>query len=71
MAVFCDVAPCSLVDVHRHFRGAYCVQHQGITFQKTAIFIRFAVECEISAVITSSLYIGMDAASTEFIIILS
>jgi hypothetical protein len=25
MAVFCDVAPCSLVDNDRHFRGASCL----------------------------------------------
>jgi hypothetical protein len=29
MAVFWAVAPCSLVEVHRHFRGAYCLHHQG------------------------------------------
>jgi hypothetical protein len=27
--VFCDVAPCSHVEVDRRFRGAYCVHHQG------------------------------------------
>jgi hypothetical protein len=26
--VFCDVAPCSLVEIDRRFRGAYCL-HQG------------------------------------------
>jgi hypothetical protein len=25
MAVFWDVAPCSLVDIDRSFRGAYCL----------------------------------------------
>jgi hypothetical protein len=29
MAVFWDVAPCSLVEVYRRFRGAYCLHHQG------------------------------------------
>jgi hypothetical protein len=29
MAVFCIVAPCSLVEVYRHFRGACCLHHQG------------------------------------------
>jgi hypothetical protein len=29
MAVFWDVAPCSLVDVDWCFRGAYCLHHQG------------------------------------------
>jgi hypothetical protein len=27
MAVFCDVGPCSLVDINRRFRGAYCLRH--------------------------------------------
>jgi hypothetical protein len=26
--VFCDVAPCSLVEINRRFRGAYCLHHQ-------------------------------------------
>jgi hypothetical protein len=29
MAVFWDVAPCSLLDIDRRFRGAYCLHHQG------------------------------------------
>jgi hypothetical protein len=29
MAVFWDVAPCSLVDIDRRFGGAYCLHHQG------------------------------------------
>jgi hypothetical protein len=28
MAVFWDVAPCSLVDTDRRFRGAYYLYHQ-------------------------------------------
>jgi hypothetical protein len=27
--VFLDVAPYSLIKVCRHFRGAYCLHHQG------------------------------------------
>jgi hypothetical protein len=27
MAVFCAVAPCSLVDVYRRFRGTCCLHH--------------------------------------------
>jgi hypothetical protein len=27
--VFWDVAPCSLVEDERHFRGAYCLHHKG------------------------------------------
>jgi hypothetical protein len=29
MAVFWVVAPCSLVEVYRRFRGACCLHHQG------------------------------------------
>jgi hypothetical protein len=28
MTAVCDIAPCSLVEVDRRFRGAYCLQHQ-------------------------------------------
>jgi hypothetical protein len=29
MRVFLYVALCSLVEIHRRFRGAYCLHHQG------------------------------------------
>jgi hypothetical protein len=29
MAVFWVVAPCSMVEVYRHFRGPFCLHHQG------------------------------------------
>jgi hypothetical protein len=29
MTVFWDVKPCSLVEVYRRFRGAYCLYHEG------------------------------------------
>jgi hypothetical protein len=29
MTAFWDIAPCSLIEVDRRFRGAYCVHHQG------------------------------------------
>jgi hypothetical protein len=29
MTVFWDIAPCSLVNVYRRFRGTYCLHHQG------------------------------------------
>jgi hypothetical protein len=29
MTVFWDVAPYSLVEINRRFRGAYCLYHQG------------------------------------------
>jgi hypothetical protein len=47
MAVFWDVAPCSLVEIGQRFRGAYCLHHQGDEYQtarrnisqKTVIFV--------------------------------
>jgi hypothetical protein len=27
MTVFCDAAQCSLVEIYRRFRGAYCLHH--------------------------------------------
>jgi hypothetical protein len=38
MTVFWDVTPCSLVEIDRIFRGAYCLHHTR-TSQKTVIFI--------------------------------
>jgi hypothetical protein len=35
IAVFWDVAPCSLVQVYRRFRGVYYLHHQG---DKTSLF---------------------------------
>jgi hypothetical protein len=29
MTAFWNIAPCGLIEVDRHFRGAYCFQHQG------------------------------------------
>jgi hypothetical protein len=29
MTVFWDIVPCSLVDIDRHFRDAYCLHCQG------------------------------------------
>jgi hypothetical protein len=54
MAVFCDIAPCNLVETDRRFRGAYCLHHpfetsvgyckiHGAISQKTDIFILAAV----------------------------
>jgi hypothetical protein len=28
MTVFWDVEPCSLLEIDRRFRGAYCLHHQ-------------------------------------------
>jgi hypothetical protein len=45
MAAFCDIAPCSLVEVDRRFRGAYCHHQYGAlmmeavnTFETSANF---------------------------------
>jgi hypothetical protein len=50
LTVFWDVAPCSLVETDRRFRGAYCLYHQGDANRlhgaeslKTAIIIIVAV----------------------------
>jgi hypothetical protein len=46
MVVFWVVAPRSLVEVYRRFRGPCCLHHQGDrpeTTQKTAIFVLTAV----------------------------
>jgi hypothetical protein len=58
--VFWDVAPCHLVEVYRHFRGAFCLHHQGDRIsemsvtsaklhgaesQKTVIFVRKVFRC--------------------------
>jgi hypothetical protein len=39
MAVFWVVAPCSLVEVYRPFRGAYCLHHQGDEAARTAVIL--------------------------------
>jgi hypothetical protein len=44
VAVFWVLAPCSLVEVHRRFKGACCLHHQGdrrdhrAATQKTVVF---------------------------------
>jgi hypothetical protein len=44
MAVFWEVAPCSLVQIYRRFRGTYCLHHQGPddealnTFEMSVLF---------------------------------
>jgi hypothetical protein len=59
MTAFLHVASCTLVEIDRRFKGAYCLHHRGdnspfkrrsvstrlhgAIFKKTAIFIRFAV----------------------------
>jgi hypothetical protein len=37
MAVFWVIAPCSLVQVYRRFRGACCLHHQGYRFYQTTL----------------------------------
>jgi hypothetical protein len=31
MAVFWDTAPCNVVEIGGHFRGAYCLYHRAMT----------------------------------------
>jgi hypothetical protein len=33
MTVFWDVAPCSLAEVYRRFRGAYCLHYQSLMME--------------------------------------
>jgi hypothetical protein len=41
MAVFWDVAPCSLVEVYQRFGGPCCLHHQGdVTAVRTSNFIK-------------------------------
>jgi hypothetical protein len=35
MTVFWDISPCSLVEVHQHFRGAYCLHHDNTVLLDT------------------------------------
>jgi hypothetical protein len=37
MAVFCVVAPCSLVEVYQRFRGSCCLHHQGNDSSETLV----------------------------------
>jgi hypothetical protein len=37
MTVLWDVAPCSLVDIYRRFRGVYCLHHQGDLMMEAVI----------------------------------
>jgi hypothetical protein len=34
MTAFLDMVPCSLTEVNQHFRGAYCLHHQGMNKSK-------------------------------------
>jgi hypothetical protein len=47
MAVFWDIAPCSLVEVYRRFRGAFCLHHQGDESLIT-LMMEAASTCETS-----------------------
>jgi hypothetical protein len=49
MAVFWNVAPCSLVDIDRRFRGAYRLNHQGdvVNSSETSVSIYQSVRRNI------------------------
>jgi hypothetical protein len=36
MIALWDIVPCSLIEVHRYFRGAYCLQHKGPLKRRSA-----------------------------------
>jgi hypothetical protein len=38
MKICWDVAPCSLVEIDRRFRGVYCLHHQGDDNGNTKLF---------------------------------
>jgi hypothetical protein len=42
MTVFLDVAPFSLVELDRCFRGAYCLHHQGDEYTRKAVIFIFS-----------------------------
>jgi hypothetical protein len=37
MIVSWDIAPCNVADTYRRFRGAYSLQHEGITLMMEAV----------------------------------
>jgi hypothetical protein len=47
MAVFWVVAPCSLVEVYRRFRGACCLHYQGDVTSLTALMVEAAGTSEM------------------------
>jgi hypothetical protein len=44
MAVLWVVAPCSLVEVYRRFRGVYCLHHQGYDGGSDVLLIALMME---------------------------
>jgi hypothetical protein len=42
MAVFWVVAPCSLVEVYRRFRGACCLHHEGSQPRIIMLFVHLS-----------------------------
>jgi hypothetical protein len=55
MAVFCNVVPCSMTDIDRRFRGAYCLHHQGDQSSYSS-----KLEPQISSTVTSNYYSQSD-----------
>jgi hypothetical protein len=55
MTVFWDVAQCSLIDIDRRFRGAYCLTHgalntllmEAVSFSETSVSIHQTIRCNI------------------------
>jgi hypothetical protein len=42
MVVFWVVVPCSLVEINKFFRGAYCICHQGDDFILSSLLLEYA-----------------------------
>jgi hypothetical protein len=38
MTAFWDMASCNLIETDWHFRGAYCLYHQGDDFPETSVY---------------------------------
>jgi hypothetical protein len=52
MAVFWDVVPCSMVEIGRRFRGAYCFHHQSNIPEDSSTFLFVAVRISILYLLT-------------------
>jgi hypothetical protein len=65
MAVFLVVAPCSLVDVYRRFRDAYCLHHQGDGRQQASLKRRWTSTRLHGATIQKTVFFILAAVRTS------
>jgi hypothetical protein len=49
MTAFLDIAPCSLGEIHRRFRGAYCLNHQGYYGGRSTLLERRSTSARLYA----------------------